>query len=815
MIPLMGKVVDPTAAYTAYNQMLGTGADVARTQAQTGLIGQQAIGAGLTNQMTALRNAVATQAYAPMIGGGQAAAGQPGSLPWDNTPLGAAPAAALDAPGGSSAGPPRQAGATGTGAPVQSQALGASAAPAIGQQQQTADQGGAAPPPFVSPNGALYPGVGVPMPKMWAMGIANAMATGGDVSKAIQSTLDARRLAIGQLMSGAMGQNGQVDPGAWNQAVRTAFDQGFIDSNDAHRYYNNPGLAQSLITSLVPPGEQPSVRGAQAGAAAQAEVGPAIQRAGGEAQAKVGPELATAAGKQAIENANTIVTVQQRNPDNTYSQVQMTKGQAIARGLLPPDTPTGASLANPNAPMNGQQYAARVTAGENPGGNPAQANTSGPGGTPTSSAVGNGQFQDLTWLDQMQRYRPDLTQGKTDAQILAMRANPGLSAEIIQTYARDNAAALNKSNLPVNAATLGLSHSFGAGGAQSILRAPANTPLTSVFPPLPGGLPNPVIAANPTYANKTVADAVGGFVQRFGTGAVDLGPGGAAAAPAAAAGGAPGAGAGVISQGAPEPTKGQEAVMDYEGKTAIPRDQALVTDAQTGAMHAQSAIPVLLDARDKIPLVASGSFGQERTNIASFMATFGPDWANKFLAATTNIDPSKAADMQEFIKQTFQQVTSAESQMGGGVRVGALLTKYFSQAMPNINMQGTAIRDMMNFLLIGNQMTRDYAQGAAQHFNDSTAAWTANPVANRYTPLTSFDEKWTAPGALSAPNVYEAAALLTNGKPHAQWADGLTPQQQVAAIQIATRADPSVKFAPSQREAPAAPAAGGEQAAAQ
>ncbi len=56
--------------------------------------------------------------------------------------------------------------------------------------------------------------------------------------------------------------------------------------------------------------------------------------------------------------------------------------------------------------------------------------------------------------------------------------------------------------------------------------------------------------------------------------------------------------------------------------------------------------------------------------------------------------------MQEFVKQTFQTVTSAESQLAGA-RMGARLTEFFSKAMPNINMQGDAVHDMVNFLLVG------------------------------------------------------------------------------------------------------------------
>ena len=42
----------------------------------------------------------------------------------------------------------------------------------------------------------------------------------------------------------------------------------------------------------------------------------------------------------------------------------------------------------------------------------------------TSSALGLGQFINGTWLDMIKRYRHDLAEGKSDAEILELRKNP-------------------------------------------------------------------------------------------------------------------------------------------------------------------------------------------------------------------------------------------------------------------------------------------------------------------------------------------------------------------------------------------------------
>ncbi len=239
-----------------------------------------------------------------------------------------------------------------------------------------------------------------------------------------------------------------------------------------------------------------------------------------------------------------------------------------------------------------------------------------------------------------------------------------------------------------------------------------------------------------------------------------------------------------------------------------------MADAQTAAMKAQAAGATVLDLRQRAAAdpAAFGSAGDWRTSIGNALATFGPEWTQKFTQYLTDnkIDPGTTAGRQAMGKEFFSLVTGAEQQLGG--RPGAMLTQYFSKAMPNINMQGDAVKEMLNFMLVGNQMTRDYAQGAAQHFNAASAAFPAeDPVSQRYAPLTQFDEKWTAPGAVSAPNVYEAASNILNGRAYDQWSKGLTraqaADQQAEAIRIALRADPSFRLGAGQL--PAAPAAPG------
>ena len=169
--------------------------------------------------------------------------------------------------------------------------------------------------------------------------------------------------------------------------------------------------------------------------------------------------------------------------------------------------PTGSGVSIADA-------AKRIQGVENTTGNPAAVN-------PRSTATGNGQFLDSTWLDTIKEARPDLTKGLSDQQILALRANPQLSAEMTQRLAIQNAAVLSGAGLPITTASLTLAHRFGAEGATKILNAAPDTPMEKIVSPA-------ALKANPELKGQTAGGYTQGLVRQVGNDPVNAGQTGGA-----------------------------------------------------------------------------------------------------------------------------------------------------------------------------------------------------------------------------------------------------------------------------------------------
>jgi hypothetical protein len=117
---------------------------------------------------------------------------------------------------------------------------------------------------------------------------------------------------------------------------------------------------------------------------------------------------------------------------------------------------------------------------------------------PRSSATGAGQFINSTWLATVAKHRPDLVQGKSPAEILALRSDPELSRQMTEAYAADNGQILTGAGLPVTPGTTYLAHFAGPQGAVKVLQADPNAPVGDI-------LGAAAVNANPFLKGMTVA----------------------------------------------------------------------------------------------------------------------------------------------------------------------------------------------------------------------------------------------------------------------------------------------------------------------
>lgn len=126
------------------------------------------------------------------------------------------------------------------------------------------------------------------------------------------------------------------------------------------------------------------------------------------------------------------------------------------------------------------------------------------------------------------KHRPDITGSRAD--LLALKSNPQLSAEMADAYGNDNAAVLTKAGLPVTDGTKYLAHFAGPQGAVGILNADPSTPAASI-------LGQAFAKANPTLAGYTAGNLASWADHKQGGGASPMslaGPQPAASAPAPA-----------------------------------------------------------------------------------------------------------------------------------------------------------------------------------------------------------------------------------------------------------------------------------------
>ena len=156
-----------------------------------------------------------------------------------------------------------------------------------------------------------------------------------------------------------------------------------------------------------------------------------------------------------------------------------------------------------NSPNFFDNYYKVMTGVENTTGDPNAKN-------PRSSATGNGQVINSTWLEWYKGKYGDT--GESSDEILAKRGDPNTMKEVSIYGAKQNAKILESSHLPVNTTTLLMAHQLGASGAGLVLLAMqerSGAPIESV-------LSEGAMKANPQYSGMTVAQVYARAANKTG-----------------------------------------------------------------------------------------------------------------------------------------------------------------------------------------------------------------------------------------------------------------------------------------------------------
>ena len=157
----------------------------------------------------------------------------------------------------------------------------------------------------------------------------------------------------------------------------------------------------------------------------------------------------------------------------------------------------------------------------------------GRGKNPNSSAAYVGQFTDETWLATIKANRPDLAQGRSDADLLAMKADDKLGWQMTDALRRQNEGALKSAGVRADAGAQYLAHFLGAGAATAVLKADPNRPIADVLAEAVGPKKaQKMIDANPSILQGKLAGSVtqwadgkmGGYVPGAGAAADFLRP---------------------------------------------------------------------------------------------------------------------------------------------------------------------------------------------------------------------------------------------------------------------------------------------------
>lgn len=145
----------------------------------------------------------------------------------------------------------------------------------------------------------------------------------------------------------------------------------------------------------------------------------------------------------------------------------------------------------------------------------------------SSSASGLYQFISSTWMDMMNKYGEKHgvdTDGMSKKEILALRSDPEISANMAAEFASENERYLNKTwGGDVGSTELYLAHFMGAGGAAAFLKARDQNPLQPAANLMPSAAKaNRNVFYDPSGRPKTIDEVYARFDKKFQMKDIDL-----------------------------------------------------------------------------------------------------------------------------------------------------------------------------------------------------------------------------------------------------------------------------------------------------
>jgi hypothetical protein len=203
-------------------------------------------------------------------------------------------------------------------------------------------------------------------------------------------------------------------------------------------------------------------------------------------------------------------------------------------------------------------------------------------------------------------------------------------------------------------------------------------------------------------------------------------------------------------------------------------DAAEVQKDQEKAAAGNSTLGTTATIRATLPSVTTGKGADYRLALSQWAASLGfsPEKAAEF----TGTNPVDGELLQ---KKMFELSTGAVR--GMGAREPGSVVSMFQKNYPNMNSQNTTIDAMTRLLDMDQMRNADYAAAKRTAYGASVNGINET---DGYKGLDGFDDKFNK---TNNPSVYQAAALAAGKLPYATWSNGLSPEDQTAALKLAAR----------------------------